>query len=453
MMSTPTFRPAKKLPPPGGSAPPQPARPWRPFVFANLEKVSRNQMVVSQKLEWLLPGVAPTGQVTEGVRNRLKSLFEEEVRMFVDYVHVIPPRALRKYVGEPTFMAALAPQPHKTRGFMEVDLALAHAAIDMLLGGAGETVALRPLSDIEEGVMSYVILEMLKALSPDLDPGLPKLRLEGLVHGLEEVIQLVGGDEPLMAVVQLKAVLGAQTGYVRLFIPATVLGMVNPPSDSQVVRTRRAAAVAANSHRLAGVKTWLRAEIGTAEISSQDLLELRDRDVVLLEQLTARPDRGEGGSARLRVGAGRVGWADAEVVLEEGRYKAKLTAFHLGEGPRQDAEVAEPAAEAAPGGEGGASPGESTNPNLEVGRPKVDESTLKNEGGELLNDIPLQIAIELARVPVTAEGVVSLKVGQVLDLNRVPGEPVELSVNGKIVARGELVEVDGHLGVRILSLA
>ena len=47
----------------------------------------------------------------------------------------------------------------------------------------------------------------------------------------------------------------------------------------------------------------------------------------------------------------------------------------------------------------------------------------------------------------------ALQVGQVVDLNRVAGEPVEMSVNGKVVARGELVEVEGHLGVRILSLA
>ncbi|MFZ5469612.1 MAG: FliM/FliN family flagellar motor switch protein, partial [Myxococcota bacterium] len=86
-------------------------------------------------------------------------------------------------------------------------------------------------------------------------------------------------------------------------------------------------------------------------------------------------------------------------------------------------------------------------------RGPVDQSMHKAEGGELLNDIPLQIAVELARVSITAEEVVALKVGEVLDLNRVPGEPVELSVNGKVVARGELVEVEGHLGVRVLSLA
>jgi flagellar motor switch protein FliM len=82
----------------------------------------------------------------------------------------------------------------------------------------------------------------------------------------------------------------------------------------------------------------------------------------------------------------------------------------------------------------------------------VEDNPQKPGSPELLNDIPLQVAVELARIPLTAEEVVSLKVGQVLDLNRVPGEPVELSVSGRMVARGELVEVEGHLGVRVLSL-
>ena len=76
----------------------------------------------------------------------------------------------------------------------------------------------------------------------------------------------------------------------------------------------------------------------------------------------------------------------------------------------------------------------------------------KTDGAELLGDIPLQVTVELGRVAFSAEEVVSLHVGQIIDLNRVPNEPVELSVHGKVVARGELVEVEGQVGVRILSL-
>lgn len=97
----------------------------------------------------------------------------------------------------------------------------------------------------------------------------------------------------------------------------------------------------------------------------------------------------------------------------------------------------------------GDSPDESTNPGAE----RADMEEGQAEGADLLNDVPLQIAVEIGRLPITAEEVVSLKVGHVFDLNRQVGEPLDLSVNGKIVARGELVEIEGNLGIRIVSLA
>ncbi|MFZ5469611.1 MAG: YscQ/HrcQ family type III secretion apparatus protein, partial [Myxococcota bacterium] len=264
---------------------------WRDFKFTHLEKVTGAQKLLAKRLEWLLPGLNASGVASEAVRERLKLLFEEEVRLSVEYVHVISPKALKKHVGDPTFLGVVAPVPHKTRGLLEVELALAHTAIDMLLGGAGETVALRPLTEIEEGVMTYVLIETLKALSPHLDPGLPRLRLEGLIRGVDEALSLLS-EEAQVAVVQLKCVLGGQSGYLRLFIPASVLAMTQPPPEAEARRAKRAADFAAHRSRLAGVKAWLRAEIGYAAVTSADLVQLRDRDVVLVDQLTVRPDQG-----------------------------------------------------------------------------------------------------------------------------------------------------------------
>lgn len=415
---------------------------WRPFTFTNLEKVSKSQQQLVKRLEWMLPGIAATGQVSEGVRKRLKELLEDEIKLSVEYVHVVPPKNLRRYVGEPTFLAVLAPQPNKTRGFLEVELGLAHAAIDMLLGGAGEAVSLRPLTDIEEGVMTYVIIETLKALAPGLDPSLPRLRLEGLCRGFDEAVQVLG-DEAQLAVVQLKAVFGQHNGYVRLFIPESVLAAANPPVDSEVRKQKRAADVTQNLKRLKSVKVWLRAEIGSVEIAAEDLAQLNERDVILVDEVTARPDRGEGGKAKLKVGAGRHGYVDSDISVEDGRFQATVTGFSFGGEARPPADGE---------GEAGQPEEESTNPGP-AGRDNVDETLKSQEGSELLTDIPLQIAVELARVPITAEEVVGMKVGLVIDLNRVPGEPIDLSVNGRIVARGELVEIDGNLGVRVLSLA
>lgn len=426
-------------------------RAWRPFVFNNLEKVSKRHAQLVKNLEWMLPNVRSTGEVSSAVRKRLQEMLEEQVSMQAEYIHVVPMTQLQHYIGETTFLAVLAPQPNKTRGLLEVELGLAHHAIDMLLGGAGEAVALRPLTDIEEGVMTYVIIETLKALAPSTDPSLPKLRIEGVVRGFEEIQGLIPETENL-AVVQLKAVFGSHSGYVRLVIPEEVLATANPPSDAAVRRARRAADAETHLKRLRNVKTWVRAEIGNVEISSTELSQLRERDVVLVEKLSCRPDQGQGGTAKLKVGYGRAGHLDAEIVAEGGRFQAKVTGISIG-GPPPPGAAEEPTDEPPAEAEAGApEEDESTTPGAVRGRNDVEDAQGAG-GADLMNDIPLQIAVELGRVPTTAEEVVALKVGHVFDLNRVAGEPLDLSVNGKVVARGELVEIDGNLGIRILSLA
>jgi len=63
------------------------------------------------------------------------------------------------------------------------------------------------------------------------------------------------------------------------------------------------------------------------------------------------------------------------------------------------------------------------------------------------------MVVELGRVMVSAADVMGLRPGQVIELSRQPGEPVDLVVDGKRIGKGELVEIDGELGVRLLSLA
>ena len=439
---------------------PSTARAWQPYQFGNLPKVSRAEALLVDRLEWLMPSAFLTG-TSIGLRERLKEILEVEVDFILDYVNVVKPKELKRIIAAPTFLGILAPAPHKSRGLLEVELGLAHATVDSMLGGAGEVSALRPLTDIEDGVLSYLILEGLKTLAPNMEPGLPRMRLEGVARNVDEAIAQFA-DEPLALVVQFKATFSPHAGFIRLFIPGTVIGMTNPPADGPERRARRRSQRTQNIGRLKGVKTWLRAEIANAEISSADLASVQARDVVLLDEVTARPDKREGGTARLRIGAGRIGRMTADIVIEKGRYKAKITAIDLGEEARHglpiDGDDAAAAAMPSPpdevDGPAEEEHEESTNPVMtQQVEAFLDDNAEQAEGGDLLNDIPLQIAVELSRVAITAEEIISLKIGQVIDLNRVPGEPVELSVNGKIVARGELVEVEGHLGVRILSLA
>jgi len=75
-----------------------------------------------------------------------------------------------------------------------------------------------------------------------------------------------------------------------------------------------------------------------------------------------------------------------------------------------------------------------------------------NKALDLLMDIELPIVIELGRAQMSLKRILELGPGAIVEMDRLAGEPVDLLINGKVVARGEVVVVDENFGVRILSL-
>lgn len=72
---------------------------------------------------------------------------------------------------------------------------------------------------------------------------------------------------------------------------------------------------------------------------------------------------------------------------------------------------------------------------------------------DLVLDIPVQVTVELGQTRLRIEELIALRAGAILDLDRRAGEPVDLRIQGHLVAKGEVVLVDGGLGVQITSLA
>ncbi|MCG0237982.1 MAG: flagellar motor switch protein FliN [Firmicutes bacterium] len=79
--------------------------------------------------------------------------------------------------------------------------------------------------------------------------------------------------------------------------------------------------------------------------------------------------------------------------------------------------------------------------------PKVDARNL-----DLLLDVTLQVTVELGRTHRQIRDVLALAPGSVLELEKLAGEPVDVLVNGKLIARGEVVVIDEHFGVRITDI-
>jgi flagellar motor switch protein FliN/FliY len=82
--------------------------------------------------------------------------------------------------------------------------------------------------------------------------------------------------------------------------------------------------------------------------------------------------------------------------------------------------------------------------------PSVGDYSGKNL--EVLLDIPLQVVVELGHTEMPIQKILDLGPGSVIELNRLAGEPINILVNGKLVARGEVVVVDENFGVKITNI-
>lgn len=83
----------------------------------------------------------------------------------------------------------------------------------------------------------------------------------------------------------------------------------------------------------------------------------------------------------------------------------------------------------------------------EIEAPRTDGSNL-----DLLMDVDLQVSVELGRSEMKFRDVLNLTAGSVVELGRQTSEPVDILVNGSLLATGEVVVVDDRFAVRITKL-
>ena len=70
----------------------------------------------------------------------------------------------------------------------------------------------------------------------------------------------------------------------------------------------------------------------------------------------------------------------------------------------------------------------------------------------MLSDVPLDVTVELGRAVMKLRDLLTLAEGSVIELNRALGAPVDVIVNGKLVARGDVVVVGDDFGVRVTEV-
>jgi flagellar motor switch protein FliN/FliY len=84
---------------------------------------------------------------------------------------------------------------------------------------------------------------------------------------------------------------------------------------------------------------------------------------------------------------------------------------------------------------------------------KGNESSPKEKYDlDLILDIHLDLSVELGRVKMLVNDLLQLGQGSIIELNKSVGEPLEIYINNKLIARGEVVVVDERFGIRVTDI-
>ncbi|RDS82078.1 flagellar motor switch protein FliN [Dyella monticola] len=98
------------------------------------------------------------------------------------------------------------------------------------------------------------------------------------------------------------------------------------------------------------------------------------------------------------------------------------------------------------------------------GAPKSGEQRLEfdalNEGGgekadvslDMILDVPVTLAMEVGRTRISIRNLLQLNQGSVVELDRAAGEPLDVFVNGTLVAHGEVVVINEKFGIRLTDV-
>ena len=76
----------------------------------------------------------------------------------------------------------------------------------------------------------------------------------------------------------------------------------------------------------------------------------------------------------------------------------------------------------------------------------------EQKGIDLVYNIPLQVTVELGKTKKEISEILAFSMGTIVVLDKIAGDPVEIVVNGKLIARGEVVVIDDSYGVRITDI-
>ena len=319
--------------------------------------------------------------------------------------------------------------PWTQYGVLSCDQALLDALLSAMLkepaGGARRAFA---LTDRDRALSTFMVLRCLDALVTH--HGAPPFTIAALAPSEEELEALKAEPSGVTQLVFL-ATTSQAVGFVRLFLPRV---MVQRLVDGGVMAQAEVGGALLEARLEASV------EIASLELEQRDLWGLSVGDVVLCARhglgaeqrerlgLAEHQPSDDPPHGRLYLGQERALAVRLDVAQARSEWTASVASLDVIRLDLKDIEEKKKMSDVQEGGAGA----------------PTSMSALAREA-------PVELQVRFGGVQMSVAEVASLQVGHVITLGVPIGQPVELVAGGSLVGRGELVNVDGQFGVRVLS--
>ena len=287
---------------------------------------------------------------------------------------------------DPT-LAVLLEDAAGSRAALLLDPAIALLIVERIVGGDIEELVDAPLSDLECGLLAHAVSRWLRE-------GGSRFGVAAVLTSGAALTEALGARDALRWPLALR--IGAARGNAALLIAEDA-----PAED----------APATLPACLASAPIDLAITAGRAELDARTVASLEPGDVVVPDSCSLRVENGVL-SGRVRLESGRSAWVSMLTGDALEMIHGELCA------PSSAAEVSVKSAE--------------------------DDALLERMGGTKVT-----LVVELARLTLPLAQLAALAPGEVLRVNTPIGEPVALRAGDQVIAEGELVDVEGELGVRI----
>jgi type III secretion system YscQ/HrcQ family protein len=425
-----------------------------PAWHTRLKRVTSRQALLSQALAGFPRAFSLQSVARVMARYTKKPLEEMALRLAYLCEVEFAARPLEIESGSSIFASWML-EPAASPIAVEMDVSFSAAIIDRLLGGEGSMPeSLRALSPIERAVFEFLLLSLTRELNQEVDE--PVFRLTEITDMPPEWLQSgqrqsEGPGLSRGLVVAYSIRIATTQGFARMFLPLETLESIKATpklltrSDSvtgQSERLKRFAQIAP--------EVSLALVVGHTELTLGELRQLECGDVMIVGQPFVRLRDGQlAGKLRLRMG-------ESEGVMVSGHVAAPpLRDNHMdgaAEGPAitRATDSIHFAVEAMTGS--AIDMVEKMAEDIKKEEASQDEE-VTGEGVSVLENLLLNVQVELAARRFRMDELSQLRPGQIVNLGCQATDPVNLLVDGRRIARGELVDIEGQLGVRVIETA